>query len=78
MKKLIILIALVGCQKKTTKPTQTTQTQTSKVWCIYQTNFGNKAFLYCAKSEDEYNSKMNQYQGMQLSTEIKTDCNECQ
>lgn len=82
MKYLLILALLVGCQKKTTTPsgqTQNTQTVT-KVWCFYQMNFGYKAFFKCCKTQQEYNDTYQQgiNNGLNLSYEIKNDCNECQ
>jgi hypothetical protein len=78
-KTLILLIFLVGCKKKETKPTTTTQpVATTKVWCFYQTNFGGHAFLDCAKTETEYQTKVNQYNGLQFVVEVKNNCNDCQ
>lgn len=83
MKKIILFsLILIGCDKKTTAPSSTVQTQTTqtvtKVWCFYQTNFGGHAFLYCAKTEQEYQTKVNQYNGLQFVVETKTNCNDCQ
>lgn len=76
----LLIFVFVGCQKKTTEPTKEEQPQqaTSKVWCFYQTNFGGHAFLYCAKTEQDYKDKQAQYSGLQIVVEIKNDCNECQ
>ena len=77
MKKLILLLLLVGCKKQQTKP-NTQQPAQTNVWCFYQTNFGNKAFLDCAKSESEYNTKVGQYNGLHYIVEVKSNCNDCQ
>jgi hypothetical protein len=77
MKYLILLILFVGCQKKTTTPAKVA---TTKVWCFYQMNFGNKAFFKCCKTEQEYHDTYQQgiNNGLNLSVEVKNDCNECQ
>lgn len=78
-----VLIIVIGfsCNKKEQTPKEETQPQpvATAVYCIYQMDLG-KAFLFCAKTEDEYKSKVTQYQnaGLNISTEIKTDCNQCQ
>lgn len=81
MKYLLILILFVGCNKKTTAPSSTAQTPpTTQVWCFYQMNFGNKAFFKCCKTQQEYNDTYQQgiNNGLNLSVEVKNDCNECQ
>lgn len=79
MKYLLILILFVGCQKKTTDPSSKPQA-TTKVWCFYQMNFGNKAFFKCCSTEQEYQDTYNQgiNNGLNLSYEVKTNCSECQ
>lgn len=81
MKYLLILILFVGCQKKTTTPDNVAQTQANtKVWCFYQMNYGNKAFFKCCKTEQEYHDTYQQgiTNNLNLSVEIKNNCNECQ
>ncbi|MFY8248114.1 MAG: hypothetical protein ACOVJ5_00240, partial [Gloeomargaritales cyanobacterium] len=87
MKKVILTIAVVAllgsCEKKKkSSPAPTTPAATTKVWCIYS-NFANvKAYLYCASSQDEFNTKMTQFTqpGLTLypSFDIKSTCAECQ
>ena len=82
MKKLLIILPalLLGCSKSNNvAPTPTTPPNT-KVWCFYQTNYGNKAFYYCAKSEQEYNAKYNECitNGLSIAIEIKSQCSQCQ
>lgn len=79
MKYLLLLILFVGCQKKSTAPSSTATTQPTKVWCFYQMNYG-KAFFKCCKTEKEYQDTYNQgiTNGLNLSVEIKNNCNECQ
>jgi hypothetical protein len=74
---LFFIILLSRCQKKSTAPSSTAQTNT-KVWCFYQTNYGGHAFLDCAKSEQEYQQKLNMYNGLQFVVEVKSNCNDCQ
>lgn len=79
MKKLILIsLVLLGCQKKPTA--QSSEPTIAKVWCFYQMNFGNKAFFKCCKTEQEYQETYNQgiANGLNLSVEIKNNCNECQ
>ncbi len=75
----ILLLITFSCKKETKQPQQV-QPSTSKVWCFYQTNFGNKAFLYCAKSELEMQQKQQEYINaqLQIAIEEKTNCNLCQ
>jgi hypothetical protein len=79
---LALALILTNCDKKKTTKQPTTQQPTSKVWCIYSNFNGNKAYLYCAKDEQERNEKMTQYsqQGLTLypTTEQKNNCAECQ
>lgn len=87
MKKVILTIAVVALlgscdKKKKSSPAPTTPAATTKVWCIYS-NFANvKAYLYCASSQDEFNTKMQQYTqpGLTLypTFDIKSTCAECQ
>ena len=66
-----LLLFIVSCKKKeTTQPSSQNQT-TSKVWCFYQTNFGNKAFYYCAKSESEMQAKQQECINNQLQIVIE-------
>jgi hypothetical protein len=80
----IIALALIltNCDKKKTNVQPTVQQPTSKVWCIYSNFNGNKAYLDCAKDDQERNTKMTQYsqQGLTLypTTEQKNSCAECQ
>lgn len=78
IKLLIISLALLACDKKTTKPSQ--PSQSTQVWCIYQNNQIGKQFLYCAKSQDEANTKYQQYfnNGLNPSIEVKSNCSQCQ
>jgi hypothetical protein len=83
---LVIALLLTNCdkKKKTVQPTvqPTVQQPTTKVWCIYSNFNGNKAYLYCAATEQERNDKMAQYSqpGLTLypTTEQKNSCAECQ
>jgi len=73
------MLFLFGCKKESKQPQAADPIQ-DKVWCFYQTNFGNKAFLYCAKSEAEMQSKQQECinNQLQISIEVKSNCNECQ
>jgi hypothetical protein len=79
---LALALILTNCDKKKTTKQPTKQQPTSKVWCIYSNFNGNKAYLYCAATEQERNDKMAQYsqQGLTLypTTEQKNNCSECQ
>jgi len=78
MKKLILIsLVLLGCQKKPTA--QSSEPAPTKVWCFYQMNYG-KAFFKCCKTEKEYQETYDQgiTNGLNLSVEIKNNCNECQ
>jgi hypothetical protein len=80
---IAILALLSSCEKKEkTSPTPTPPAATSKIWCIYSNFAGNKAYLYCASTQEELNQKMTQYsqQGLTLypTYEIKNTCAECQ
>jgi hypothetical protein len=77
-KTLILALLFTACQKKTTTPAKVATTD--KVWCFYQMNFGNKAFFKCCSTEQEYNDTYQQgiNNGLNLSVEVKTNCNECQ
>lgn len=82
MKKTIISISLIllGCSKSNNITPTNTTVSNNKVWCFYQMNYGNKMFYYCAKSEQEYNSKYLECinNNLDISIDIKTDCNQCQ
>ncbi len=73
----LFLASLVGCQKKPTA--QSSEPAPTKVWCFYQMNYG-KAFFKCCKTEKEYQETYDQgiANGLNLSVEIKNNCNECQ
>ena len=79
---LALALILTNCDKKKKTIQPTVQQPTSKVWCIYSNFNGNKAYLYCAKTEQERNDKMTQYSqpGLTIypSTEEKNSCAECQ
>ena len=88
MKNLVMVIAIVllsSCEKKgKTAPTPAPApvAPKSKVWCIYSNFQGHKAYLWCASTEEEFNSKMEQYSQPGLSFyptyDIKNTCSECQ
>lgn len=79
---IAILALLSSCEKKEKTSPTPTPTSTSKIWCIYSNFAGNKAYLWCASTQDEFNQKMTQYsqQGLTLypTYEIKNTCAECQ
>jgi hypothetical protein len=79
---LVIALLLTNCDKKKKTVQPTTQQSTTKVWCIYSNFNGNKAYLYCAATEQERNTKMQEYSqpGLTLypTTEQKNSCAECQ
>jgi len=79
---LAIALLLTNCDKKKTTVQPTVQQPATKVWCIYSNFNGNKAYLYCAATEQERNDKMAQYSqpGLTLypTTEQKNSCAECQ
>lgn len=88
MNKLLLIFAaiiLFSCEKKQKAPKQSTTTQTqttstTEVYCFYQTNFGGKAFLFCAKNTQEYNyySDYCINNNIQAIVERKTNCSYCQ
>ena len=86
MKTIIIIaigLTLATCDKKKANVQQVQQPiATSKVWCIYSNFNGHKAYLYCAATEQERNTKMDQYSqpGLTLypTTEQKNTCADCQ
>lgn len=83
MKKIILILVLslfvgIACNKSSNK---TLAPSTNEVWCIYnQLTVSQKTFLYCAKSKEEMQTKVQQYRdnGITVTSEQKTDCNECQ
>lgn len=85
MNKLLLILSvliLFSCKKKETKPTtqtQTTNTSNSTVWCFYQTNYGNKVFLNCCSTVQEYQlySDYCINNNLQVTVERKSKCNQC-
>ena len=81
MKHLLILVLFVGCQKKTTAPSSTTPTTTSKVYCWYQMGFNNSFIFYkCTSTDAEYQATSNYGATNQMNLTVieKNSCNECQ
>jgi hypothetical protein len=81
MKHLLILVLFVGCQKKTTAPSSTTQTTNSKVYCWYQMGFNNSFIFYkCTSTDAEYQATSNYGATNQMNLTVieKNSCNECQ
>ena len=82
MKNLILIIfalTIFSCEKKKQLKPSTT-TPTGSVWCFYQTNYGGKAFLFCASTQDEYQQKQKQCidNNLQVIVETKVNCQSCQ
>ena len=83
MKSIILLISiilLVGCQKKTTAPSNNTQTNADvTTFCWYQVFNGNKSFYKCTSTQEEYNltSQYCATHQMNMSVKQSTNCN-CQ
>jgi hypothetical protein len=78
----VAALLLGSCKKEKTTQTPTQQPATTKVWCIYSNFAGNKAYLDCVSTQEDFNQKMQQYSqpGLTLypSYDIKTTCAECQ
>jgi len=76
MKYLLILILFVGCQKKSTAPSSTSQTtQDVKTFCWYQVFNGSKLFYKCTTNQSEYNETSIYCSTHQMNMSVKESIN---